>query len=138
MGEGGCGVISGRPAWRLDEPASFPTGVKDVATSMAPLSPSPRHREEACGKTTVFLHDTCRRGRVYPCIAQVDGSKYSLRKNNVRETRSDISKPNRSHIMWVRPDVLGLFLDNVRSFSIIVGSWPLLVKCATVSPEVSS
>jgi hypothetical protein len=32
-----------------------------------------------------------------------------------------MSKVNYSRGMWVRLDVLGLFLDNVRSFSMIVG-----------------
>jgi hypothetical protein len=44
-----------------------------------------------------------------------------VQKNNVREICSAISKAHRSHRMWVQPDVRGLFLDNVRSFSIIVG-----------------
>jgi hypothetical protein len=42
-------------------------------------------------------------------------------KNNIRETRSDMSKVNRFHIMRVPTDVRGLFLNNVGSFSDNVG-----------------
>jgi hypothetical protein len=33
--------------------------------------------------------------------------------------------------MWVQPNVCGLFSESM-------GSWPLLVKVAAVSPDVSS
>jgi hypothetical protein len=42
-------------------------------------------------------------------------------ENNVRETRSDMSKVNRSHGIWVQPDVFGLFSGSVGSFSANVG-----------------
>ena len=42
-------------------------------------------------------------------------------KNNVQEICTEISKLNHSHEPWVRSNVLGLFLNNV-------GSWPVLVK----------
>jgi insertion element IS1 protein InsB len=48
-------------------------------------------------------------------------SEILVAKNNVQETRADMSKLNRPHESWVQSDVLGLFLDNVRSFSMIVG-----------------
>jgi hypothetical protein len=42
-------------------------------------------------------------------------------KNNVQENRSDMSKVNRSHSMWVQPDVVGLFSVSAGSFSDNVG-----------------
>ena len=92
---------------------------KDVATSVAPLSPSPRHREEACGKTTVFLHDpsTLRSPSKPACLR----FNILVQQNNVREICADMRKANRSQITWVQPDVC-------RLFSGCVGSWPHLVK----------
>ncbi len=42
-------------------------------------------------------------------------------KNTVREIRSDMSKENRSHMIWVHLDVLGLFSVSVGSFSVNLG-----------------
>src|SRR5262245_18175193 len=63
-----------------------------------------------CGKTTVFLHEPFTR----PSLSQPACLRFNIlvQKNNVRETRSDMSKADRSQITWVRPDILGLFLDN--------------------------
>jgi hypothetical protein len=96
---------------------------KDVATSVAPLSPSPWHQEEACGKTTVFPHD--------PFTARAPSQPASLRfkilvqKNNVREIHSDMSKAHRSQVTWVEPDVFGLFSESMGSCALLViqGSW---------------
>ena len=42
-------------------------------------------------------------------------------KNNVRETRFDMSQANRSQVTWVQPDVFELFLMSVGSCSANVG-----------------
>jgi hypothetical protein len=54
-----------------------------------------------------------------------------MQQNNVRETRADMSKANRSQIEWVQPDVCGLFSVSVGSFSANVGSWPNGIKLAS-------
>jgi hypothetical protein len=80
-------------------------------------------------KTTVFLHD--------PFTARAPSQPTSLRfkilvrKNNVRDIRSEMSKAHRSHGMWVQPDVCGLFSKMVGSFSANVGSWPNGIKLAS-------
>jgi hypothetical protein len=91
--------------------------------------------EESYAKTTVFLHD--------PFTARAPSLPASLRfntvvrKNNVRETRSDMSKANRSQITWVQ-------LDVCRLFSVCVGSPSLLViqvhgsKIATSGERVAN
>jgi hypothetical protein len=83
------------------------------------MSGYPHRREEPCGKTAVFLHEpsTLRSPSQPVCLR----FKILVQQNNVQKICADMSKANRSHRMWVQPDVLGLFLDNVRSFSIIVG-----------------
>src|ERR671931_329601 len=79
----------------------------------------PRRREGARAKTAVFPHA--------PFTARSPSQPTSLRfkilvrKNNVREIRADMSTAHRSYIRWVQPDVLGLFLASVGSFSANVG-----------------
>jgi hypothetical protein len=71
------------------------------------------------GKTIVFLHDLfTARSPSQPTSLRF---KILVRKNNVREIRFDMSKAHCSYIMWVQPDVLGLFLASVGSFSANVG-----------------
>jgi hypothetical protein len=62
-------------------------------------------------KTTVFLHEhgTARSPSSPACLR----FKILVQENNVRETRADMSKANRSQVMWVQPDVLGLFSGSV-------------------------
>jgi hypothetical protein len=74
---------------------------------------------EACGNSTVFLHEpsTLRSPFQPACL----GFTICVQKNNARKTCSDMSKVNRSQVTWVRLDVLGLFLASVGSFSGNVG-----------------
>jgi hypothetical protein len=75
--------------------------------------------EGPCGKTTVFLHEyLTARAPSQPAFLRFN---MLVQKSNVREIRSDMSKANRSHIMCVQPDVFGLFLASVGSFSDDVG-----------------
>ena len=70
-------------------------------------------------KTTVFLHEPfiARSASPPACLR----FKILVRKKNVRKICSDMGKVNHSHLMWVQPDVCGLFSGSVRSFSANVG-----------------
>jgi hypothetical protein len=68
---------------------------------------------------TVFLHAPfTARSPSHPACLRFT---ILVQQNNVRETRADMSKPNHSHKMRVRPDVRGLFSMSVGSFSGNVG-----------------
>jgi hypothetical protein len=76
-------------------------------------------REEACAKTTVFLHE-----HFIPPSPSPPASLWFtilVQQNNVREIRADMSKAHRSHRLWVWTDVRRLFSESVGSFSTIVG-----------------
>jgi hypothetical protein len=83
-------------------------------------------REEPSEKTIVFLHEpsTLRSPSQPACLR----FNILVQKNNVRETRSDMSKANRSQITWAPPDVC-------RLFSVCMGSWPVLVKWRAREPQ---
>jgi hypothetical protein len=67
--------------------------------------------EGSCGKTAVFLHAHV----TAPSPSKPASLRFTIlvQENNVRETRADMSKANRSQVMWVQPDVLGLFSGSV-------------------------
>ena len=69
-------------------------------------------------KTTVFLRAPYAASPSHPAWLRFN---ILVQQNNVREICADMSQANRSHIMWVQPDVLGLFSVSVSSFSDNVG-----------------
>jgi hypothetical protein len=77
-------------------------------------------RKGAYAKTTVFVYEHL----TAPSPSQPACLRFNIlvQQNNVRETRSDMSKANRSQVTWVQPDIFGLFSGSVGSCALLVKS----------------